>query len=262
MGGDLLGRRFVAALLEHPALHPDDPVDQLDDVDRDPDGAGLVGEGAGHGLADPPGRVRRELVAAGVVELLDRPDQAEVALLDEVEHGQAAADVPLGDGDDEAQVRLDQPALGHPAHDDQPVEVEGELAVRGRGRRASFSSANRPASTRRASSTSSAAVSSGMRPISRRYWRNRSEEGLPVSARGRAAPAARAPRPARCPSATVRRARRAARRRLGRVRGDARCCGAGTGAPDERRPPRPAAGAGRTAPVWSGSGSARGRPPG
>ncbi|CAM5246812.1 hypothetical protein STANM309S_05257 [Streptomyces tanashiensis] len=45
------------------------------------------------------------------------------------------------------------------------------------GAPASFSSAKSPASTRRASSTSSSAVSSGMRPISRRYWRNRSEEG-------------------------------------------------------------------------------------
>jgi hypothetical protein len=49
----------------------------------------------------------------------------------------------------------------------------------------SRSSAKRPASTRRASSTSSAAVSSGIRPISRRYWRNRSDEGPPVSVRPR-----------------------------------------------------------------------------
>jgi hypothetical protein len=98
-------------------------------VDGDADGAGLVGEGPGHGLADPPGGVRGELVAARVVELLDRPDQAEVALLDEVEHGQAPADVPFGDGDDEAQVGLYQAAFGHPAHDDEPVEVQGELGV-------------------------------------------------------------------------------------------------------------------------------------
>ena len=42
------------------------------------------------GLADPPRRVRRELVAHAVVELLDRPDEPEVAFLDEVEQRHAA----------------------------------------------------------------------------------------------------------------------------------------------------------------------------
>ena len=37
----------------------------------------LVGDRARHGLADPPGRVRGELVAAAVVELLDRADEPE-----------------------------------------------------------------------------------------------------------------------------------------------------------------------------------------
>ena len=51
------------------------------------------------------------LIAAPVVELLDRPDEAQVALLDQVEEGQAAAHVALGDGDHQAQVGLDEPAL-------------------------------------------------------------------------------------------------------------------------------------------------------
>ena len=54
----------------------------------------------------------RELVALAVVELLDRADEAEVALLDEVEEQHAAAHVALGDGDHEAQVGLDELALG------------------------------------------------------------------------------------------------------------------------------------------------------
>jgi hypothetical protein len=40
-----------------------------------------------------------------VVELLDRPDQADVALLQEVEEAHPAADVLLRDRHDEAQVR-------------------------------------------------------------------------------------------------------------------------------------------------------------
>ena len=73
------------------------PVHALDHVHRDADGAGLVGDRAGDGLADPPRGVRRELEALGVVELLDRPHQAEVALLDQVEEQHAAPDVALGD---------------------------------------------------------------------------------------------------------------------------------------------------------------------
>ena len=92
----------------------------------------------------------------------------------------------------------------------------------------SFSSANRPASTRRASSTSSAAVSSGMRPISRRYWRNRSEEGPLVSARARGGlrrvrRLGRSRLDLRClqSTAAVSGPARAVRRRLGVVRGAA-----------------------------------------
>ena len=98
-------------------------------MDRDPYGPGLVGEGPGHGLTDPPGGVRRELVAARVVELLNCPDQAQVSLLDQIEHGQPAADIPLGHGHDEPQIRLDEAALGHPAHHDEAVQVQGELTV-------------------------------------------------------------------------------------------------------------------------------------
>ena len=79
---------------------------------RDADGAGLIGDGAGDGLANPPGGVGRELVAAAVLELVDRLHEADVALLNEVEELQAAVGVLLRDGDDEAQVGFDQLALG------------------------------------------------------------------------------------------------------------------------------------------------------
>ena len=93
-------------------LHPGQLVDRLDHVHRHPDGPRLVGDGPGDGLPDPPRGVRGELVPAGVVELLHRPDQAQVPLLDEVEEHQPAADVALGDRHDEPQVRLGQPLLG------------------------------------------------------------------------------------------------------------------------------------------------------
>jgi hypothetical protein len=81
-------------------------------VDRDADGAGLVGDGAGDGLPDPPRGVGGELVAAAVFEFVDRLHQADVAFLDQVEELQAAVRVLLGDRDDEAEVGLDHLGLG------------------------------------------------------------------------------------------------------------------------------------------------------
>src|SRR3712207_7136937 len=59
--------------------------------------------------SDPPGRVRGELVAATPVELLDRADQPQRALLDEVEKRQPLIALVLRYRDNEAQVRLDHP---------------------------------------------------------------------------------------------------------------------------------------------------------
>ena len=101
------GGRLAAELGDELALGAADLVQLLDDVDRDADRPRLVGERAGDRLADPPGRVGRELEALAVVELLRRADEAERALLDQVEERQALVAVVLGDRDDEAQVRLD-----------------------------------------------------------------------------------------------------------------------------------------------------------
>src|SRR5207244_13248613 len=91
---------------------PDQLVDRLDHVHGDPDRAGLVGDGSRDGLADPPRGVRAELVALGVVELLDRADEPEISFLDEVQEQHPATHVPLGDRHDEPEVRLDQLLLG------------------------------------------------------------------------------------------------------------------------------------------------------
>ena len=105
--GDLLGRGLAAQLGDELALGAADLVELLDDVDRDADRARLVGERAGDRLADPPGRVGRELEALAVVELLRRAHEPERALLDQVEERQALVAVVLRDRDDEPQVRLD-----------------------------------------------------------------------------------------------------------------------------------------------------------
>ena len=60
----------------------------------------------------PPGGVGGELVAAGVLELVHRPHQSRVPLLDEVQEAQAAVAVALGDGDDQPQVAGGEVPLG------------------------------------------------------------------------------------------------------------------------------------------------------
>ena len=81
-------------------------------MDRQADRAPGVGDAARDRLADPPCGVRGELEALAPVELLDGVHQAEVALLDEIEQGQSRRLVLLGDRHDQAQVRLDELALG------------------------------------------------------------------------------------------------------------------------------------------------------
>ena len=109
--GQLFGRGLAAQVLQQLTLDAAELVDHLDHVHRDADGAGLVGHGAGDGLADPPGRVGGELVTLGVVELFDRADQAQVAFLDQVEERHAAAGVALGQRHHQAQVRFQQMVL-------------------------------------------------------------------------------------------------------------------------------------------------------
>ena len=110
--GQLLGRRLAPELAGQLALGVRILRELLADVHRDADRARVVLEPALHRLADPPGRVGRELEAAAVVELLDRPDQAEDALLDQVEERQPEPAVALGVRDHQPQVGLDHPVLG------------------------------------------------------------------------------------------------------------------------------------------------------
>ena len=75
-------------------------------MDGDADRAGLVRDRARRRLADPPRRIRGELIAALVLELLDGLHEARVALLDEIQEREAAVHVLLHDRNDEAQVGL------------------------------------------------------------------------------------------------------------------------------------------------------------
>ena len=150
-------------------------------MDRNADRAGLVGNGPSDCLANPPRRVGGELEAAPIVELLHRPHQAEVALLDEIQEGQPTVAVALGDRDDEAQVCLGEQVLCLLAFGDLALcrsSLDERTSTHRSHRLLSrtamrFSASCIPRSMRFAQSTSSSADSSETRPISRRYAQHR-----------------------------------------------------------------------------------------
>ena len=81
-------------------------------MDREPDGLGLIGEGALDALFDPPCGVGGEFSAFVGVESFDGLHEADVAFGDEVEEREAVVGVVLSDFDDEAEVGLDHVIAG------------------------------------------------------------------------------------------------------------------------------------------------------
>ncbi len=75
-------------------------------MDGDADRAALIGERTSNRLADPPGRVGRELVPLLPVELVHRAEKAEIPFLNQVEEREVGrtADVLLRNRDHETQV--------------------------------------------------------------------------------------------------------------------------------------------------------------
>ena len=110
--GQFFRRRLAAHLLQHLAGNPVELVDRFDHVHRNADRACLIGDGAGDGLADPPGCIGRKLVATPVLELVDGLHQADVALLDQVQELQAAIRVLLRDGNHQPEIGLNHLLLG------------------------------------------------------------------------------------------------------------------------------------------------------
>jgi hypothetical protein len=108
------------------------PPDLLVHVHRQADGAcAPVGGTTRDGLTDPPRGVGGELESLAPVELLDRAQEAEVALLDQVTQRQAGRREAPRDGDDEPQVGLDHLAPGGLAPGDLDPK-SGNLAGIGR----------------------------------------------------------------------------------------------------------------------------------
>ena len=83
---------------------PDGLVDGLNHVNRNTDGACLIGDGSRDGLTNPPGGIGRELVALGIVKLLHGFNETEVSFLDQIQEQHAAPDITLGNGNDKTEV--------------------------------------------------------------------------------------------------------------------------------------------------------------
>ena len=110
-GGEFVERGLAFELACERLPDPCQPAPSFVDVNGDPDRLCLIADGTVDGLADPPDCIGGELVAAAPVELLARADQAERSFLDEVEERDLWTLVVLGDRDDQAEVRIDQPLL-------------------------------------------------------------------------------------------------------------------------------------------------------
>ena len=82
-------------------------IDFLDDMHRQTDCPGLVHDAALDTLANPPGGVGRETKTTLGIEFLQRMNQAEIALFDQIEQRNAAIQVVLGNIDHQAEIVLD-----------------------------------------------------------------------------------------------------------------------------------------------------------
>src|SRR5664279_3256594 len=76
------------------------------------DSLALIGDGPGDGLPDPPDSVGREAVTAPVVELGRRANEADIALLYQIEQGESLVAVALGHADNQAEIGLHHDAQG------------------------------------------------------------------------------------------------------------------------------------------------------
>jgi len=102
--GRLFGRRLAPHFLQQSLRNVSQPREHVDHVDGNPDRAGLIGDRAGNRLANPPGGIGGELIAAAIFVFINRPHQARVPLLNQIEEAQSAIAIFLRDRDDQPQV--------------------------------------------------------------------------------------------------------------------------------------------------------------
>ena len=110
--GDLFRRGRAAQFLGQPRARPPPLRQQLDHVGGNADRLGRVDQRPLDRLLDPVAGVGGEAGADRRVEALDRPEQAEVAFLDQVLQAQALAGIAAGDVDHQPQIGADHAVAG------------------------------------------------------------------------------------------------------------------------------------------------------
>jgi len=102
--GDLFRRRLTSPILLQllgDLIYLPNPVAQMH---GQPNDAALIGQSTRDGLADPPCGIGAKAMAAMIVELFDGLDQAQIALLNEIQEGHTLPQVTLGDAHHQARV--------------------------------------------------------------------------------------------------------------------------------------------------------------
>ncbi len=106
--GDLVARRFASQFLHELARNACQFVDAFAHVHRHANRPSLISNRARDCLTNPPGRVRRKLVAAMIIEFFDRANQADVAFLNQIEERHTASNVFFRNRDDETKICFDK----------------------------------------------------------------------------------------------------------------------------------------------------------
>ena len=75
-------------------------------MNGNPDGSGLIRNGAGDGLTNPPGGIGGKLVTLAVIKLFHRLDQAQISLLNQIQEQHPTAHISLCNADHQTQIGL------------------------------------------------------------------------------------------------------------------------------------------------------------
>src|SRR5258705_1668407 len=106
---DLLRRRVALQLQRELGNGLPDAVQEVRLLLGEAERPTMIREGVNDGLADPPDRVGDELDVLLGIESLGGLDEPDVPFIDEIEKGQTAAAVLLGEAHHEPEVRLYEP---------------------------------------------------------------------------------------------------------------------------------------------------------
>src|SRR5262249_4344030 len=102
---------FTAKILEESATCAKEKANLLPHVDGNTNCFGLVGNGPRDGLADPPSRIGAKFAPPGIVELFNCTNEADVALLDQVQQIHPTVTVLFCDAYHQAEIGFGQTAL-------------------------------------------------------------------------------------------------------------------------------------------------------